>query len=83
MPLERARIETQNGLKFRLIDGGDLGTMLQTLDGDIWKDWYSFDMEHVWPIDIEMSNYSPRLIPMPSLPGHASPSGPSPLEIRL
>ncbi len=57
MPLERDRIDTQGGLKFRLIDGGEFGTMLQFLDDEVWKDWYSFDMEHVWPIDIEMGNY--------------------------
>ncbi len=57
MPLERDRIDTQDGLKFRMIDGGEFGTMLQFLDNEVWKDWYSFDMEHVWPIDIEIGNY--------------------------
>ena len=57
MPLERDRIETQDGLKFRLIDGGDFGAMLQFFEDDVWKDWYGFDREHVWPIDIEMGNY--------------------------
>ena len=57
MPLERDRIDTQDGQKFRLIDGGDFGTMLQFWEQDAWVDWYSFDMEHVWPIDIEMGNY--------------------------
>lgn len=57
MPLELDRIDTQDGLKFRMIDGGRFGTMMQYHEDDVWKDWYSFDMEHVWPVDIEMSNY--------------------------
>jgi len=57
MPLERDRIETQEGMDFRMIDGGDFGTMLQYREDDEWRNWYSFDMEHVWPVDIEMGNY--------------------------
>lgn len=57
MPLERDRVDTQDGLNFRLIDGSDYGTMLQVLENDVWKNWYSFDMERVWPNDIEMGNY--------------------------
>ncbi len=57
MPLERDRIETQDGLKFRLIDGDDFGTMAQYYEDGEWKNWYSFDMEHVWPVDIELGNY--------------------------
>ena len=57
MPLERDRIDTQDGFMFRMIDGGRFGTMMQYHEDDVWKDWYSFDMEHVWPVDIEMSNY--------------------------
>lgn len=57
MPLERDRVETQEGFKFRMIDGGDFGTMLQFMENEVWMDWYSFDMEHVWPVDIEMGNY--------------------------
>ena len=57
MPLELDRVDTQYGLKFRMIDGRRFGTMMQYHEDDAWKDWYSFDMEHVWPVDIEMSNF--------------------------
>jgi N-hydroxyarylamine O-acetyltransferase len=57
IPLELDRIATRDGLKFRLIDSGNLGTMLQGLEDKDWKDMYSFDMEHVWPIDIEVGNH--------------------------
>ncbi len=57
MPLELDRVDTQDGMKFRMIDGGRFGTMMQYHEDDVWKDWYSFDMEHVWPVDIEMGNY--------------------------
>ena len=57
MPFEHGRIDTQDGQKFRMIDGGRFGTMMQYHEHDVWKDWYSFDMEHVWPVDIEMGNY--------------------------
>ena len=57
MPLELDRIETQEGMKFRLIDGGQFGTMVQYCEDEVWKNWYSFDMEHVWPVDIELGNY--------------------------
>ena len=57
MPLELDRIETQEGMKYRLIDGGRFGTMIQYREDEVWKNWYSFDMEHVWPVDVEMGNY--------------------------
>ncbi len=57
MPLELDRIEVFDGQQFRLIDGGDCGTILQTCDASGWQNLYSFDMERVWPIDIEMGNY--------------------------
>lgn len=57
LPLERDRADTVDGGRFRLVDAGDFGTMLQTEDESGWQNLYSFDMEHVWPIDIEMGNY--------------------------
>lgn len=57
MPLELDRVHVCDGIAFRLTDGGDLGTTLQARDPTGWQDLYSFDMEHVWPIDIEMGNY--------------------------
>jgi N-hydroxyarylamine O-acetyltransferase len=57
MPLELDRVETQEGMNYRLIDGGPFGTMAQYCENEEWKNWYSFDMEHVWPVDIELGNY--------------------------
>lgn len=57
IPLERDRIVMNDGLEFRLIDSGKFGTMLQALETGDWKNLYSFDMGHVWPIDIETGNY--------------------------
>lgn len=57
IPLERDRIVSNDGLEFRLIASGNFGTMLQVLEDGDWKDLYSFDMGHVWPIDIETGNY--------------------------
>jgi N-hydroxyarylamine O-acetyltransferase len=57
MPLELNRVENFDGQKFRLIDDGDLGITLQTLDDRDWKPLYSFDLGRVYPVDIEMGNY--------------------------
>ncbi len=57
MPFELDRIEVFDGQQFRLIDGGDCGTILQTFDDSGWQNLYSFDMARAWPIDIEMGNY--------------------------
>jgi N-hydroxyarylamine O-acetyltransferase len=57
MPLELDRVAVADGYKFRFVDGGNFGSMLQTDDGAGWQNLYSFDMEHVWPIDIELGNY--------------------------
>ena len=57
LPFELDRTETADGVRFRLADAGDFGTMLQTEDETGWHNLYSFDMAHVWPIDIEMGNY--------------------------
>ena len=57
IPLELGRTESQEGLKCRLVDGGEFGTMAQHFEDGGWENWFSFDMEHVWPADIEMGNY--------------------------
>jgi N-hydroxyarylamine O-acetyltransferase len=57
IPLERDRIVTNDGLEFRLIESENFGNMLQASEDGKWKNMYSFDLEHVWPIDIEMGNH--------------------------
>ena len=57
LPLELDRIETQDGVDFRIVNGEKFGMMLQYREGGDWRNWYSFDMEHVFPVDIEMGNY--------------------------
>ena len=57
VPLEIGRIETQVGNKYRLVDGGAFGTMVQLFEKDAWRNWLSFDMETVCAADKEMGNY--------------------------
>ena len=49
-------IQAANGM-FRFVDAGTLGTLLQKGAADAWENMYSFDMEHVIPMDIEMGNH--------------------------
>lgn len=55
--LEREKVQEFHGQSFRLVDGGDFGTMLQKLTGDEWCNLYSFDMEHVCQADIDYGNH--------------------------
>ncbi|MDP6692531.1 MAG: arylamine N-acetyltransferase [Alphaproteobacteria bacterium] len=49
--------QDQDGIFFRLIDGGDYGYVLQSSREGDWQDLYSFGLEQVFPSDIEMGNY--------------------------
>jgi N-hydroxyarylamine O-acetyltransferase len=57
LPFEPDRIAEQDGHRFRLVDAGPFGTMLQTQRGDAWQDLYSFDLAHVIPADIAYGNH--------------------------
>lgn len=57
IPFELGRVATQDGLKFRLMDGGPYGIMLQVEDDNSWQDLYSFDLTPVFKADIAMSNH--------------------------
>ncbi len=57
MPLELDRPSSTDGQIVRLIDAGNYGTMLQTLEEDNWKDLYSFTLGHVYPSDIAYGNH--------------------------
>jgi N-hydroxyarylamine O-acetyltransferase len=47
----------QDGEVFRLVDGGEFGTMLQAQVDDSWRNQYSIEMNIVCRSDIEMGNY--------------------------
>lgn len=57
LELKRDVEQTVAGRTFRLADGGEFGTMLQSLTDGQWQDLYSFDMEHVCPADIRYGNH--------------------------
>jgi len=48
---------TRNGQTVRLTDGGNYGIMLQAEKENGWNDLYSFDLNYVYPGDIEYGNY--------------------------
>lgn len=57
VPFELDVERTQLGQRYRLVDAGPFGTMLQRrLDG-AWRDLYSFDLGHVGPADIALGNH--------------------------
>jgi len=62
--LERDLVQDIERQSIRLIDGEGYGTLLQVLADDEWRSLYSFDMEHVFPGDIDYGNHftstSPR-----------------------
>ena len=39
------------------MDAGNFGIMLQIEKDDEWIDLYSFDLNHVFPADIDLGNY--------------------------
>lgn len=57
IPLELDRLAEQDGRRFRLVDGGVFGHMLQTFRVDEWMDLYSFDLGHVIAPDLIYGNH--------------------------
>ena len=57
VPLELDTVQEFNGVQYRLADGGRCGTMLQKRGDDDWRNLYSFDMEYVFPADIDYGNH--------------------------
>ncbi len=57
LPLERDTVRDVGGESYRLTDGGDFGTMFQKREGAVWRNLYSFDMEHVFQPDIDYGNH--------------------------
>lgn len=63
IPIELGRVATQDGLKFRLMDKGPIGIMLQTEGDGYWEDLYSFDLMPVYDVDIAMGNHFTQTYP--------------------
>jgi len=57
IPFELNHVTEQDGLRFRLVDAGAFGTMLQTQRSDDWQNLYSFDLAHVIPADMAYGNH--------------------------
>lgn len=57
LPLEPGRISIQDGHRYRLVDAGHYGSMLQWEQGGDWQNLYSFDLGYVSRADIELSNH--------------------------
>ena len=57
IPLERNVARAQRGERYRLVDAGPFGTMLQRHMDGAWRDLYSFDLGHVGPADIALGNH--------------------------
>jgi N-hydroxyarylamine O-acetyltransferase len=57
IPMELNRPIVQDTWTFRLLDAGHFGIMLQSIDGDRWRDLYSFDLSHVCEADINYGNH--------------------------
>ncbi|OGT77675.1 MAG: hypothetical protein A3I78_01025 [Gammaproteobacteria bacterium RIFCSPLOWO2_02_FULL_56_15] len=57
LPLEPGYTTTQDNIRFRLLDDGDYGFLLQTENRDGWQNLYSFDTGLVCDSDIEISNH--------------------------
>jgi len=57
IPLELNQPKTFKGQTLRLAEAGSLGTMLQVLKEGSWQDLYSFELDHVYPIDIAYGNH--------------------------
>jgi len=78
IPLQEGVIESDIGIMYRLQRRAPWGWMLETKEQE-WKDSYSFELDHVIPIDIEVSNHYCSSSPssqftqarMASLPGKA------------
>lgn len=57
IPLELNQPVIHDGQKTHLVDAGNFGIMLQIEKDDEWIDLYSFDLNHVFPADIDLGNY--------------------------
>lgn len=57
MPLESGHMTVQDGFRFRLIEDGEFGHLLQIEHQGEWQDLYSFDTCVVTDADIQMSNH--------------------------
>lgn len=57
IPLTYNKPITFENLTYRLIDSELFGYMLQSKQGDSWKNLYSFDLSHVFDIDIKFGNH--------------------------
>jgi N-hydroxyarylamine O-acetyltransferase len=57
IPFEVGVEHAVDGERFRLLDHGALGTMVQHLFHDGWKDLYVFTRERAYPADFVMSNH--------------------------
>jgi len=56
IPFEFDVIRPQDGTRYRLLEAGSLGTMLQAQFDEQWRDLYSFDLKQVSAADIEGAN---------------------------
>ncbi|MEM7334044.1 MAG: arylamine N-acetyltransferase [Chloroflexota bacterium] len=57
IPLILDQITSNSKQTFRLIDCPPFGIMLQRRVDNVWKDQYSFTLEHIFPNDIAMANH--------------------------
>ena len=57
IPLEINQIFDLGSQRLRLVKAEHYGAMLQSFDGDLWHNLYSFDMEYAGPGDIKYGNY--------------------------
>lgn len=57
LPLKPGVYEHESGYSFSLEKRAPWGWMMRTLDKGLWKDSYSFDLEHVTKEDIDVGNF--------------------------
>ena len=57
MPLEIGYTADGPGWAFRFVERDPWGIMMQSREGETWKDSYSFDLSHVTDADIRMGNH--------------------------
>lgn len=57
IPLELNKPAAHDGQTVRLVGSEYFGIMLQALKNDQWMDLYSFDLNHVLPVDIDYGNH--------------------------
>lgn len=57
LPLETDTPISFGGLTLKIIESDEFGFMVQAHKEGIWRNLYSFDLEHVFPGDIEYGNH--------------------------